>query len=71
MAKVEFGIIWSVYGKQTVDLPDDIDTNDEIAIKKYIQSIWADVSLPEGDYISGSDVLDEDGEIKIFEESEV
>lgn len=71
MAKVKFGIIWSVYGKQTVDLPDDIDKNNIEAVKKYIQSIWADVPLPEGDYISGSDVLDEDGEIEIIQESEV
>lgn len=71
MAKVKFGIIWSVYGKQTVDLPDDIDKNDIEAVKKYIQSIWADVPLPEGDYISGSDTLDYDGEFVIIEESEV
>ena len=33
MAKVKFGMIWSVYGKQTVDLPDNINPDDLDAVK--------------------------------------
>lgn len=25
---VEFGMYWEMYGRQTVDIPDDIDEND-------------------------------------------
>lgn len=48
-----------VYGTQEVELPEDIDTSNESEIKKYVESIWDDIPLPEGEYISGSDVLDE------------
>ena len=26
---VEFGMYWKMYGRQTVDIPDDIDENDD------------------------------------------
>lgn len=60
MARVKFGMVWSVYGHQEIELPDEIDVSNEAEVKKYIQSKWADISLPEGDYIVGSDVLDEE-----------
>ena len=52
MAKVKFGMIWSVYGKQTVDLPDNINPDDLDAVKDYLETIWADIPLPEGEYIN-------------------
>ena len=71
MAKVKFGMIWSVYGKQTVDLPDNINPDDLDAVKDYLETIWADIPLPEGEYIDNSDDLDEDGEIEIIKDNEV
>ena len=71
MAKVKFGMIWSVYGKQTVDLPDNINPDDLDAVKDYLETIWADIPLPEGEYIDNSDELDEDGEIEIIKDNEV
>ena len=70
MAKVSFGMIWSVYGTQEVELPEDIDTSNESEIKKYVESIWDDIPLPEGEYISGSDVLDEDNSFEVEEDDE-
>lgn len=62
-AYVTFGMLWTCYGHQTVELPDSIDPNDKEAVLKYIESIWDDESiydipLPDGDYVPGSDVLD-------------
>ena len=68
MAKVRFGMIWSVYGKQTIDLPDYINPDDGDAVKDYIETIWADIPLPEGEYIDNSVDLDEDGEIEIIKD---
>lgn len=70
MAKVSFGMIWSVYGTQEVELPEDIDTSNESEIKKYVESTWDDIPLPEGEYISGSDVLDEDNGFEVEEDDE-
>lgn len=63
---VEFGMVWQCYGRQTVELPDDIDSTDINAVKNYIKSIWKDIELPEGDYLPESDELDEDGDFDIF-----
>lgn len=62
---VSFGMCWQVYGSQTIDLPDNIDANDEDAVKDYIRSVWEDIPLPDGDYVSGSDILDEESEIVV------
>lgn len=60
MAKVKFGMVWSVYGHQEIELPDEIDVSNEAEVKKYIESKWSDIPLPKGEYIEGSDVLDEE-----------
>lgn len=68
MAKntVTFSMIWMVTGQQSIDLPDGLDPNDITAVRDYIKKNWDNIPLPtEGDYISGSDELDEDGEIII------
>ena len=49
-----------VYGRQSLILPDDIDVNDAEAVKAYIMSQWDDIPLPDGDYVPGSDELDEE-----------
>ena len=59
-------MVWMVTGQQSIDLPDGLDPNDITAVRKYIKENWDDIPLPTaGDYISGSDELDEDGEIII------
>lgn len=58
MRRVRFGMFWQCYGYQDIELPDDIDANDKEAVKQYLESIWADIPLPEGDYVSGSDEPD-------------
>ena len=59
-------MVWMVTGQQSIDLPDGLDPNDIAAVRDYIKENWDNIPLPtEGDYISGSDELDEDGEIII------
>lgn len=59
-------MVWMVTGQQSIDLPDGLDPNDITAVRDYIKKNWDNIPLPtEGDYISGSDELDEDGEIII------
>lgn len=59
-------MIWMVTGQQSIDLPDGLDPNDIAAVRDYIKKNWDNIPLPtEGDYIPGSDELDEDGEIII------
>ena len=53
MREVTFEMIWQVSGKQTIDLPDCINIDDEGAIREYLTQIWEDIPLPEGDYIHG------------------
>lgn len=69
---VTFGMVWQVWDRQSIDLPDDIDPNDEEAVKAYIRSVWDDILLPgEGNYVEGSDELDEAGPLEIHIESEL
>lgn len=58
MKMVKFGMFWQCYGYQTVELPDNIDTEDADAVKAYLESIWEDIPLPEGDYVPESDEFD-------------
>lgn len=61
-----FSMVWMVAGQQSIDLPEGLDPNDITAVRNYIKENWDNIPLPtEGDYISGSDELDEDGEIII------
>lgn len=67
---VSFGMYWQAYGRQEVELPDDINPNDEDEVKAYILSIWDDIPLPgEGEYVDGSDELDEES-LDIFIDEE-
>ena len=68
MKKVSFGMYWQSYGRQTIDLPDDIDTSDKDAVLEYIKSVWDDIPVPEGDYVSCSDELDEESPLEIYGE---
>ncbi len=66
--KVSFGMFWEVYGRQTIELPDDVDENDIEAVKDYIRSVWDDIPLPDGSYVSGSDEFDEESLIEAWKE---
>ena len=71
MAKtVSFGMFWQVYGRQEIELPDDVNATDEDAVKAYIRSVWPEVPLPIGDYVDGSDELDEECELRIHDDKE-
>lgn len=45
--KVRFPIYFEVVGYQEIDLPDDIDPDDEDAIKRYIDDSWGDIPFPD------------------------
>ena len=64
MRTVNFGVYWMAYGRQTIELPDDV-SDDPDEITDYIRSVWDEVPLPEGEYVDGSDELDIDAGIRI------
>lgn len=71
MKEVTFGMVWQMAGKQTISIPDDIDPNDQDAIRDYIKENWDSIPIPadgEGDYISGSDELDETVEFVVMDD---
>lgn len=56
--KVKFGMFWQVYGYQTVDLPDDITTEEEAV--DWIYNNFEDIPLPDNaDYRPDSRAWDE------------
>lgn len=60
MITATFSMVWQVYGKQTIELPDYIDVEDKEAVRQYIEDIWRDIPLPvDGDYLDESDQFDE------------
>ena len=72
MKTVTFGMVWQVSGKQTINLPDDIDTTDEEAVKNYIKEQWDNIPLPtESDYIPESDEFDELTDIEISDDHQM
>lgn len=70
MKKVSFGMCWELYGRQTIDLPDSVNANDPDEVIAYIKSVWENIPLPNGDYVSESDKLDEDSDIEVRESFE-
>lgn len=65
--EVSFWMFWQESGRQTIELPDDIDINDAEAVRDYIASVWDDIPLPSGDYVSGSDELDPESIITVWD----
>lgn len=69
--KVTFGVVWQVYGKQTVTLPKEMENASEEEIREWVDDRWDDMPLPvDADYVSGSDSLDLDAGIEITETEE-
>ena len=54
-----FGMYWQVYGTQTVNVP--INLNEKEALE-YVKNHFDEIPLPEGEYVWGSDVIDEDAD---------
>lgn len=54
--KVSFGMLWQTYGRQTLEVPEMPYEN----VSEYLKEHWDEIPLPEGDYIGGSDELDEE-----------
>lgn len=59
MAKFEFHMVWTEYGKQSVEVPDGLTEKQAL---DWVKEHWDEIPLPEGDYLEGSDSLDEEGE---------
>ena len=70
MKTVEFNMTWMMSGRQSIDLPDDIDAKDANAVRSYIKEHWDTILLPDGDYIADSDILDETCNITVSEYDE-
>ena len=57
--KAKFGMYWQVYGYQTVNLPDDIETEYEAI--EWINDNFEDIPLPnDNEFVFGSDGWDEE-----------
>lgn len=66
MKLVRFIMYFEVAGYQEIPLPDDIDAEDEEAIKEYIDANWEHIKLPkEYDYI-GDNGFDFESPIKVI-----
>ena len=66
MKTVKFGMTWQVAGTQTIELPNNINADNEEEVKEYISKHWDEISIPDGEYISGTDTLDEYVPIEIY-----
>lgn len=67
MKYVKFTMYFEVAGYQGIPLPDDIDVEDEEAIKEYIDENWEHIKLPEEyDYV-GNNGFDFESPIKVIE----
>lgn len=65
MKRVEFGMIWRMYGRQTMEIPDKIITIQQV--RDYLRAHWDEIPLPDdGDYDPDSDELDEVQEINFI-----
>ena len=59
--KATFRVYWQVGTDVTVELPDNIDTNNESEVRQYLDSAWRKMRLPENaKYIPKSDEIDFD-----------
>lgn len=60
MRSVDFTMIWQVTGKQTIDIPDNVNIDNPDDIRAYIESVWGNIPIPtDGEYVDSSDEIDE------------
>lgn len=64
---VRFPVYFQVCGYQTMELPDDLDAEDEDAVKEYIDDHWPDVALPKETEYVGDDGFDFESIIEIID----
>ena len=65
---IQFGMTWQMSGTQTIEIPDCIDPKDPDAVSSYLQEHWDEIPIPtEGEYICGSDTLDELVDVQVKE----
>lgn len=68
---VTFGMFYEMYGRVSIDIPDDIwldSNNQKEQIITYLNNIWNDIPLPKNaGYVTNSQRLDKDGIITIEE----
>ena len=62
MAKqVTFRAYWQLFSDVTINLPDEIDPDDEDAVREYCHDQWEKMSLPEdAEYLYDSDEIDDE-----------
>ena len=68
--KVRFHMYFEVVGYGELDLPDDIDPDDEDAVKQFIEDEWPDIPLPplsECEDIPESCEFDWEAPIEVYE----
>lgn len=67
MKKIKFGMYWQLYGYQTVEVPDDITTEEEAA--EWLEDNFYNISLPDdADYVDDSAGYD-DFTIELYEDN--
>ena len=65
---IQFGMTWQMSGTQTIEIPDCIDPKDSGAVTLFLQEHWDEIPIPtEGEYICGSDTLDEWVDVQVKE----
>lgn len=64
--KISYGVSYQVYGRATATVPDYIQTKDEAI--EWLKERWDELPLPEADCVSGSDKLDLESDIEIWED---
>jgi hypothetical protein len=70
MAKVvRFPVYFEAVGYHELELPDDIDPDDDDAVRQFIDDHWDEVPIPEDhEFISESSCFDWDSYIEVFDE---
>ena len=64
--KFQFGMVWTVSGQQTIDVPKSLSAKEAL---EYVKSHWDEIPLPtDSEYISDSDFLDEESEYGFVED---
>ena len=64
--KFQFGMVWTVSGQQTIDVPKSLSAKEAL---EYVKSHWDEIPLPtDSEYITDSDFLDEESEYGFVED---
>ena len=61
-------VYFEAVGYHDLELPDDIDPDDDDAVRQFIDDHWDDVPIPEDHEVVGGYNFDWDSYIEIFDE---